>query len=173
MRVFNLTVLAFLLVFIAGCNGSLSGAGDSLPRIGEGAEATVGRLSLQLLAPDTVAVRDSFEVRFVAQNPTGDDVAVRTPNSCLAVPSVTDAAGERVPLKGSVISCAAVMTTRDIPARDAVERTFDMKAVLTTPEGEKPVSPGRYAIQVELDWRIDGEKPDLSTLGRELVVVDR
>ena len=65
------------------------------------------------------------------------------------------------------------MASRDIPARDAVERTFDMKAVLTTPEGEKPVSPGRYAIQVKLNWRIDGERADLSTFGRDLVVVDR
>ena len=74
MRGFSLSAFAFLLVLIAGCNDSLSG-------VGEGAEATVGGLSLQLLAPDTVAVRDSFEVRFVAQNPTGDDAAVRTPNS--------------------------------------------------------------------------------------------
>jgi len=160
----NLTALAsLLLILVAGCNDSFVGAENA-------ATAEVDGLLLQLLAPDTVAPADSFEVRFVVQNRTGEDVAVTTPSGCLVVPRVTDGTGERVPLKGTGILCTAAITTHEIPAGGAVNRNFDMQAVLFTSEEEKPGSPGRFTVEARLDWSIDGEPVALSVIGRDLVV---
>jgi len=164
MRVLNLAVSAFVLfALVAGCDDPVVGPKND-------ATAEVDGLTLRLSAPDTVAVADSFEVRFVVQNRSAGDVTVKTPNSCLVLPRVTDGVGERVPLKGTGIGCLTVITTHEIDAGETIGRSFDVEAALFTSEGEEPVSPGRYTLQARLDWTIDGEKVDLSVIGRELVV---
>lgn len=164
MRVLTLTASPFLLfALVVGCDDPFVGAENDTT-------AEVGGLLLRLSAPDTVAVADSFEVRVIAQNQSDDDVAVKTPNSCFVIPHVTDGTGDRVPLKGTGILCAAAITTHEIPEGGGIEKSFDVKAVRYTSEGEDPVSPGRFTLQARLDWTIDGEKVDLSVVGRELVI---
>lgn len=164
MKVLNLAVSAFVFfALVAGCDDPVVGAMND-------ATAEVDGLTLRLSAPDTVAVTDSFEVQFVAQNRSAGDVTVKTPNSCLVLPRVTDGVGERVPLKGTGIGCLTVITTHEIPAGETIKRSFDAKAVLVTSEGEEPAPSGRYTLQARVDWTIDGEEVNLSAIKRELVV---
>ena len=63
----------------------------------------------------------------------------------------------------------AAITTHEIPAGDVVERAFDVQAVLRTGEGEEPVRPGSYTMQIELKWGT-GEAGSAVEIERELIV---
>lgn len=167
-RVLNLVVFLLLLELVVGC--------DSVVGVEPNAASAIVEpgLKVHLFAPDTVAVRDSFVVRFVVQNRTFEDQTVVTPSTCLVIPGVFESSGlERVPFKGSIIGCGAAIWEHEIPRGKSVGRTFEMRAVLPQyEEGEedKLVSPGRYAVRVKLDWTIAGESVELSAIERELVV---
>lgn len=114
-------------------------------------------LEVTLLAPDTVAAADSFEVRTTVKNKTGQTVELQTPTSCLFEPGVYFD-GERVQMKGSLLFCAMVITDRTISPGDGRAHTYEMQAVLTDSEEETLTPPGKYTIQVGIDWVIKGRR---------------
>jgi len=114
-------------------------------------------------------VADSFNVRVIVQNQTFEKRAVTTSNTCLVEPGVFDDEGTRVPFRGSVHFCGAAVTTHEFPPADTKERRFDVQAAVFTGEGNKPVSPGTYTLQVPLDWTIDEKRVERSAI-RKLVV---
>lgn len=113
-------------------------------------------LEIVLAGPDTVTAADSFSVQVTVKNNSDRTVVVETPNSCLIRPGIY-ADNERVPMKGSIIGCATVITRHEFDTGEARSRTFDMRAVRDGEEGGAPMSPGHYTIRVSLDWTIDGE----------------
>lgn len=170
---FSLPTTVLLVVFglVAGCD-SISGLWQNEGPLDTrtAASATVDGLAVHLFAPDTVAVADSFEVRVVVQNQEDQVQTVTTPSACLVQPGIFDKEGDREPFKGSILLCAAAITTHEIPANGTVERRFDVQAALSTADGNEPVSPGTYAVRVEFDWTIDGDKAELTAIEREIVV---
>jgi hypothetical protein len=171
MRQLLFSLLLFVFGLVAGCE-SITGLGQNGETLDlRGAtSATIDGLAVHLFAPDTVAVADSFEVRVVVQNQTDEKQAVTTPSACLVQPGIFDKEGDRVPFKGSILLCAAAITTHDIPADDTVERRFDIRAVLDTADGEEPAPPGNYVVQTELDWTIGGREIERRDPKREIVV---
>ena len=170
MRSFILFITVFLFVGLsAGCD-SVTGVvqNDENIDLNNATSATVNGLGVHLLAPDTVAVSDSFSVQVVVSNPSQTDRSVTTSSSCLVRPSVSSG-DERIPIKGSTLLCAAAITTHHIPAGTLEKRQFDMQAVLDTPEGKQPASPGTYTVQVTLDWKIEGNEIK-RTVQREILV---
>lgn len=169
----SLLTTSFVLMFglIAGCD-SISGLwqDDGSLDTHTAVSVTVDGLAVHLFAPDTVVVADSFEVRVVVQNRTYADQSIRTPNSCLVRVGIFTREGSRVPFKGSTTGCFDVITTHEIPADDTVERRNNMQAMLSTTDGNEPVSPGTYVVRVEFDWTIDEDKAELKAIEREIVV---
>lgn len=172
MRRFGLLVAGVLVVgLVAGCDSILGIGGDD-GRDRRGATTVeVEGLAVHLFVPDTVAVADSFAVRVVVRNQTTEKRALTTPSACLTGTRILDARNERVPFRGSARLCAAVVTTREIPSYTAIERQYDMQAVLDTPDGDQPAAPGSYTVQVDLDWSIEGDDVELSV--KEDFVVQR
>lgn len=175
MRYFEWTVLILLLGLTAGCDG-LSGLGENGLDADNAATATVDGLKIYFSAPDTVAPRDSFEVRFVVLNRTFENMTVVTSNSCLVTPGIFEdtgfGVGARTPFKGSVIGCLMVATEHDIPAGKALKRTFDMQAVLPgyDEREDEPAPPGHYVIRAGLDWTLGERNIELSGIERRLTV---
>lgn len=94
-------------VLLVGCEmpfGIGSGGGEDPPRpqLRDEVQVEPG-LALRLDAPETVAASDSFNVRFVAENTTGDSIEVQT-GACWGQPGAFFG-GERVPLVGSKQVC--------------------------------------------------------------------
>lgn len=164
MRSFRLLTTVCLLFFglLTGCD-SFPGVeqDDAEIDLSNATSTTVNGLGVHLFAPDTVAVADSFAVQVAVSNPSNRDRTVTTPSACLVRPSVFSAT-ERVPLKGSMLLCAAAITTHHIPAGELVKRRFDLQAVLDTSEGELPASPGPYTVRATLNWTLDGRSIERS-----------
>jgi len=171
MRQLLFSLLLFVFGLVAGCE-SITGSeqnGETLDLRGA-TSATVDGLNIHLFTPDTVAMANSFEIRVVVQNQRDEVQTVTTPSACLVQPGLFDKEGNRVPLKGSILLCAASITTHEIPADDTVERQFDIRTVLDSADGEEPVPPGTYVVQTELDWTIGGREIERREPEREIVV---
>ena len=157
---------------ITGCDALLGvdSSGDRGTTSNPATAVVEPGLVVRLTAPDTVAVGEAFAVRFAVQNPTGEAIDLTTSSSCLMEPVIMGTGGRRIPFEGATVGCLAVVTTHTIPAGEALVRTYNMRAAVSMPEGNEPVWPGRYTVQADLSWHIDGNEVPLSTLGRSLVV---
>lgn len=144
-------LLAVSVMVLAGCD--LSALFDRDDQDTNASAVLDSGVKVELLAPEEVEVRDSFEVKFTVQNLTREDVVVTTGNSCLVRPGIF-ADGKRVLVDGSVVGCLAAITRHRFPEGKTEEQTFDMQAVLTTSEGEVPVLPGTYTIKIEVGWSL-------------------
>jgi hypothetical protein len=119
-------------------------------------------LVAELYVPETVQPADSFEARLRIENQTMRRLDLRTPNACLAYPSVYYASGsregERAEMKGTQLLCAAVVTDRDIGAGQAETVVYDLQATLSRAEGTEPAPPGTYRFEICLDWTLEGKE---------------
>lgn len=101
-------------------------------------------LDFRLSAPDTVAVRDSFEVRFTIENQRDQDIHLTTGDSCLLELN-TFSDRERVPFRGTEFGCYQVVTTHRVRANGTLGRIFELQAV--TSKGKESVSPGTHTVE--------------------------
>lgn len=174
MRLLNWAALLLLVGCITGCDTLIGsgGAGNTDEPVipDDASRASINELDVYLAAPDTVSVGEEFEIRVLVQNQTRRDVVVQTSNGCLAVPSIFEIGGERVPFKGSWIGCTTAITYHDIPRGETIESTFDVQATLRTEEENVPPSPGSYEVHADLNWSIQGEHPSHIALKRRLHV---
>ena len=158
-------LLCFLAAtLLAACEmpfGSGPGGGDgSPPELVDQVEIDPG-LVAELYMPETVQPADSFEARLRIENQTMRGLGLRTPSACLAYPSVyyahhTNGPRERAEIVGTQLLCAAVVTDRDIGAGQAETATYDLQASLSGAEGTEPAPPGRYRLELSLDWTLEG-----------------
>lgn len=159
-RVIPFFVLAFGLGLGVGCDGFSSvetgdPAEDPIPEAKTRVTVNPG-LNVILSGPDTVAAADSFTVQVTVKNDRDRSVVIETSNSCLFRPGIYTN-DKRVPMEGSNIGCATVITHHEIEEGEVHTRTFDMQAVRKGEEGTELVSLGYYTIRVSLDWKMYGE----------------
>jgi len=172
MKMIRCVAATVLLVSLTGCD-ALWGIDDSSDNDNAREPATAivdPGLVVGLAAPDTVTVGEAFTVRFTVQNTTGETVDITTSSGCLALPSVVEFYGERVPFVGTSLGCTAAITTHTIPAGEALTQTFDLRASLSGSDSETAASPGPYTVQANFNWSIGGNEVSLSTLGRSFRV---
>lgn len=157
----TLFVCLLTVPFLGGCDlpfGTEFGDGTPPPEVKDRIVVRPG-LEVALLAPDTVATTDSFDVRVRLENTAGRLVRVTTPSSCLVRPGVFSG-DDRVEWNGSLIGCAMVITERALQPGAPQTKTFEMQAVTTSADGEVPASPGEYTVRIQIDWTVEGREAE-------------
>jgi hypothetical protein len=158
-------VLAAALLFLTGCNDSITGV-PLENRQGIPDEIAVG----MTLVPDEVDPHGSFTAVFQLRNRSHRTVRITTPHSCLVVPGVYRGS-ERVPFQGSWYACLTVLTTHTFEPGESRTISWDMKAELYAqhqgdPDGA-PAPPGPYVVRAEFEmYNEDGTRPGVGALLR-------
>lgn len=152
MRSFSLLVAVFTVVcaVLMGC--------DTIFPFQSEKSGIAQRLDFDLRAPDTVAVDDSFEVRFTIQNRGKQRIRLTTGNSCL-LELRTFSDGERVAFRGTQFGCFPAITPHRVPGNGALGRTFELRA--SGYDGKNAVTSGTYTVRADFGASIgpglDGE----------------
>jgi len=157
----TLFVCLLTVPFLGGCDlpfGTEFGDGTPPPEVKDRIVVRPGP-EVALLAPDTVATTDSFDVRVRLENTAGRPVQITTPSSCLVRPGVFSG-DDRVEWNGSLIGCAMVITERALQPGAPQTKTFEMQAVTTSADGEVPASPGEYTVRIQIDWTVEGREAE-------------
>jgi hypothetical protein len=172
----GISILLFIVLVLAGCE--LPFGAQSGKEIASGLEqkdqVTIepGLLEVLLFGPDRVVPGDSFRVRFQVENNMTSPLRLET-GACWGQPEVFFE-GEQVPMVGSYQVCTMQLLRWELSAKDTRTRDFDLKAAMNdasgSPEESGRASPGTYALQTTIDWRVEGREIDEQLEGEFEVV---
>jgi hypothetical protein len=135
-------------VALAACALDMTGPQSNLDGLPEG-------LQVQFtVEPGEVRQHERFSAQLSVTNTTTKTIRVVTAHSCLVIPHVIRD-GQRIPLKGSLWGCYAVITTHTFAPGEKRTHTWDMQAELYAQhpgdvEGA-PAPKGTYLVQAEFD----------------------
>lgn len=159
----SLGMVTLLVGLLVGCDATSGIVPDDQPPPLSASDSTVigSDIQVALRAPDTVTTGEAFELRTQLDNQSGKTVQVTTGSAALYDFGIYDEQ-EVVPVKGSLLYCATVVTDHNI-APGTTSRSIDLRAVQSS--NEAPIAPGTYAARLTLNWEIGGTrvKDTLST----------
>lgn len=131
---------------VASCGFDLTTPNPDLDGLPAGLE-----VSLEL-EPGEVAPADSFTARLTLTNTTSDTIKIITSSGCLAGLNVLRD-GKRMPFRGSMLVCTAVIGTHAFAPGETKTRTWELSAALYAEHPEdvdgKPAPVGSYVVQAE------------------------